>query len=137
MKILLALAAFALAAVLVVSATMGAETLVPGGDDGKKKPAGGFAPSSGKPSLMPMGFAPPTLKGTGFRPGENVTVTIVDGVKATRRAKANSAGSFVVQLPTRTDRCNGMTAMAVGDKGSRTSFQLAEVMCAASGAARP
>jgi hypothetical protein len=132
MKILLALAAFALAAALVVSATMGAGTLVPGGDDRKKKPGGGLAlPPSGKARLLPTGFAPPTLKGTGFKPGENVTVQIRDNATPTKkRVKASSSGSFTVRLAARVDRCNGMTVTAVGDQGSRASFQLSELLCA-------
>src|SRR5688572_13250593 len=129
MKILLALAAFALAAVLVVSATMGAETLVPGGESKKQTPVGGVA-SNGKARLLPAGFAPPTLKGTGFKPGENVTVK-VDAV--TKRVRADSNGSFSVRLSNRFDRCNGMRASAVGDKGSKASFQFAELLCAMSG----
>jgi hypothetical protein len=134
MKILLALAAVALAAVLVVSATMGAEALVPGGDSAKKTSVGGLAPSPGKARLMPASLAPPTLKGTGFKAGEKVTVKVVDGLAFTRRAVANSSGSFTVRLPPTTDRCNGMTAYAVGDKGSRASFQFAQFTCAVSGA---
>jgi hypothetical protein len=129
MKILLALAAFALAAVLLVSATMGAETLVPGGESKKKTPVGGVA-SNGKARLLPTSFAPLALKGTGFKSGENVTVK-VDGV--TKRVRASSNGSFAVRLSTRVDRCNGMTVSALGDKGSRTSFQFAELLCAMSG----
>jgi hypothetical protein len=129
MRILLALAAFALVAVLVVSATMGAETLVPGGESKKRTPVGG-ATSNGKARLLPTGFAPPTLKGTGFKPGENVTIK-VDAV--TKRVRADSSGSFAVRMSSSFDRCNGMTATAVGDKGSRTSFQFAELLCAASG----
>lgn len=133
MKILLALAAVALGAVLVVSATMGADTLVPGGDSAKKKPAGGLAPTPGKARLLPASLSPPSLKGTGFKPGEHVTVKIVDGSKATRRATADGSGSFVVRMPARIDRCNGMTVVAVGDKGTRTAFQFAELLCAVPG----
>jgi hypothetical protein len=138
MKILLTLAAFVLVAVLVVSATMGAETLVPGGESNKKTPVGGLAPSSGKARILPTGFAPPSLKGTGFKPGEDVTVKVVGGSsKATRRARANGSGSFTVRLGMPADRCNGMTVTAVGDKGSRASFQFAELLCAMSGSKSP
>lgn len=133
MKILVALLAIALAAALVVSATMGAGTLVPGGESSKKKPRGGVT-ATGKARLLPTSFAPPSLKGTGFKPGENVTVKVLGAAtKATRRVLADRSGSFVVRLATRFDRCNGMTVTAVGDKGSRTSFQFAELLCATSG----
>jgi hypothetical protein len=146
MKIAIALVGIALTAALVVSATMGAETLVPGGEStpGResatttapapqpsttKLPLGGVTPT-GKARLMAKGFAPPTLTGWGFRPGENVTVNL-DGRK--KKVKASASGTFTVRYPSRVDRCHGMTATAVGDKGSRAGFQLSEFMCAASG----
>ena len=140
MKIAVALIGIALTAALVVSATMGAGTLVPGDENtttttppprSTTKLPGGEVIPSGKARLMPVGFAPPTLKGSGFRPGENVTVDL-DGKK--RKVKASSSGTFTVRYPSRVDRCHGMSATAVGDKGSRTAFQLSEFMCAASGA---
>jgi hypothetical protein len=134
MKILVAFLAIAVAAVLVVSATMGAETLVPGGESTKKKPRGGLA-MSGKARLLPTSSALPSLKGTGFKAGENVVVRVLGGTtKTTRRVRADGSGSFVVRLAAGFDRCNGMTVTAVGDKGSRTSFQFAELLCATSGA---
>jgi hypothetical protein len=132
MKIAIALIGIALAAALVVSATMGAESLVPGGGDSKtSKVPGRELGANGRARLMPTSFAPPTLKGSNFKPGENVTVKL-EGLK-TKHVEANSAGAFTVRFPSRVDRCNGMTATAVGDKGSRAAFQLSEFMCAQSG----
>ena len=135
MKILLALLAFAAAAALVVSATMGAGTLVPGSDEVKKKPGGSLAlPADGKARILPTGLAPPTLKGTGFKPGENVTVQVRDNAApAKKRVRAGSNGSFTIRLAAQADRCNGMTVTAVGDQGSRASFQLSELLCAVQG----
>jgi hypothetical protein len=137
MKILLSLAAIALAAVLIVSATMGAETLVPGGDSGgdKNTPRATVAGQKGKPRILAAGLSPLVIKGTGFVPGENVTVRMVDGAaKAKQVTKASAQGAFTVRLTTRADRCNGMTVIATGDKGSRTAFQFAEFLCASAGA---
>lgn len=132
MKIAIALIGIVLAAALVVSATMGAETLVPGGDSSSKsKLPGSEIATNGKARLMPTNFAPATLKGTNFKPGENVTVRVEGG--RTKKVQANGSGSFTVRFPARVERCNGMTATAVGDKGSRAAFQLSELMCAASG----
>ena len=131
MKIAIVLIGIVLAAALVVSATMGAETLVPGGGSKTSKVPGSEITTNGKARLMPTSFAPPTLKGTNFKPGENVTVRL-EGLK-TKRVQASSAGTFTVRFPSRVDRCNGMTATAVGDKGSRAAFQLSEFMCAMSG----
>jgi hypothetical protein len=130
MKIAVALIGFALAAVLVVSATMGADTLVPGGETQKKVPRGAIV-ANGKARLMPMSFAPITLKGTAFRPGESVTVEVD---RKTKKVRANSVGAFTVRFASRSDRCHGLSASAVGDKGSRAAVQFAEVMCAMSGA---
>jgi hypothetical protein len=136
MKILLVLATIVLAAALIVSATMGAGTLVPGGDsDGDKNtPRGTVAGQKGKPRILAVSLSPLVIKGTGFVPGEHVTVKIVDGPKAKRRTTANAQGAFTVRVPTRFDRCNGMTVSAVGDKGSKTGFALAEFLCASPGA---
>lgn len=133
MKILLSLAAIALAAALIVSATMGAGTLVPGGgsDADQNTPRGTVAAQKGKPRILAAGLSPLVIKGTGFAPGENVTVRMVDGAVKTKRAtKASAQGSFTVRLTAPANRCNGMTVIAVGDKGSRTAFQFAEFLCA-------
>jgi hypothetical protein len=136
MKILLVLGALVLVAALIVSATMGAGTLVPGGsDDDKQMPRGTVAGQKGKPRILAVSLSPLVIKGTGFVPGEHVTVKIIDGPKAKRRTTANAQGAFTVRVPTRFDRCNGMTVSAVGDKGSKTGFALAEFLCAAPGAA--
>jgi hypothetical protein len=135
MKIAIALIGIVLAAALVVSATMGAETLVPGRDSSSKsKLPGSEIQANGKARLMPMSVAPPTLKGTNFKPGENVTVKVEGG--RSRKVQADGSGSFTVRFPARVERCNGITATAVGDKGSRAAFQLAELMCAMSGASQ-
>jgi hypothetical protein len=133
MKILLALLAIALAAALLVSATMGAETLVPGGDSAEKNRAMMASPA-GRARLLPVSLAPLTLKGSGFKAGETVTVRSTDNaVKGRRTVKATAAGTFVVRMGASTDRCNGGTIVAVGDKGSRASLNFSQVVCAAPG----
>lgn len=134
MKILVALIAIALAATLLVSATMGADTLVPGGGSAKSKPGatmnGGVA---GKARLMPIGLAPLMVKGSGFKSGETVTLRSTESpVKTRRTVKASASGGFVVRMGL-ADRCNGMTVVATGSKGSRASFNFSEVVCAAPG----
>jgi hypothetical protein len=130
MKILLALVVVAVAAVLVVSATMGADTLVPGG--GSKTMPKGDAGSNGKAALKMMSFSPLKLRGTGFRPGENVKVRLLDGPVLTRQVKASTAGAFTVQMPGQLTQC-GVTVSAIGDKGSRAGFQFSQFACAAPG----
>jgi hypothetical protein len=135
MKILLALLAIALAAALLVSATMGAETLVPGGDSAYKQPRGSIAATpTGRARLVPVSLAPLTLKGSGFKAAETVTVRSTDNaVKGRRTVTATAAGTFVVRMGASADRCNGGTIVAVGDKGSRASLNFAQVVCAAPG----
>jgi hypothetical protein len=135
MKILLALIAVGIVAVLAVSATMGAGTLVPGGDSSveKKNPPFGVT-ANGKARLLPMSFTTGTFKGVGFKSGENVTVRMLDDArKATKRVRADARGSFTVRMGLRMERCYGGTVTAVGDKGSRTSFNFSHLLCAAPG----
>ena len=132
MKILLALVVVAVAAVLVVSATMGADTLVPGGGSSKTMPKGGSG-SNGKAALKAMSFTPLVLRGTGFRAGENVKVKLLDGPVQTRQVKASTTGAFTVRMAAQLTQCKGLTVSAVGDKGSRAGFQFSQFACAAPG----
>lgn len=134
MKILVALIAIALAAALVVSATMGADTLVPG--SAKSKPEATMNSGvAGKARLMPVGLAPLMVKGSGFKSGEIVTLVSTESpVKTSRSVKASAAGTFVVRMGVSADSCNGMTVVATGSEGSRASFNFSEVVCAAPGA---
>jgi hypothetical protein len=129
MKIALATLGIAVAAVLVVSATMAAG-LIDAGSNGKDENLA--APPSGKARILPLSMNPLRIKGTGFVPRETVRVTEVSGsAKVTRTVKAGPRGGFVVTLPPRAtvDRCNGLLVVAKGDKGSKTSFQLSSFMC--------
>jgi hypothetical protein len=141
MKILLALVVVAVAAVLVVSATMGADTLVPGGGSttgdsttgGTKAMPKGGATSTGKAALKLMSMTPLKLRGTGFRPGEKVKVKLLDGPVQTRNVTASTSGTFMVQMPNLLSQCQGLTVSAIGDKGSRAGFQFSQFACAAPG----
>lgn len=135
MKILVALIAIALAAALLVSATMGADTLVPGSGSGSKPEATMNGGVAGKARLMPVGLAPLMVKGSGFKSGETVTLRSTESpVKTRRTVKASAVGTFVVRMGVSADRCNGMTVVATGSAGSRASFNFSEVVCAAPGA---
>ena len=131
MKILIAVIAIAIAAALLVSATMGADTLVPGSAGSNPKTA---LNGSGKAQLMPVGLAPLMVKGTGFKSGETVTLRATENpVKTRRTVKASASGTFVVRMGV-SNSCNGMTVVAIGSKGSRASFNFSQVVCAAPGA---
>jgi hypothetical protein len=131
MKIFVAAAAVVVA-VVAVSAAVGAMTL--GSDDKSTKAAPATAVKRGKARIMPVGGLGMVFKGSSFVPGENVRVTISEvGPQKIRRVKADRLGAFLVRFKGGYDRCGGMTVTAVGDRGSKTGFQLSNVMCAAPG----
>ncbi len=137
MKFALAILAIAVAAVLVISATMAAgliDTIDTRSASRENKV--NAVPSSGKARIVPLSMTPLRIKGRGFVAGERVRVTATAGSKkVTRPATAGSRGGFVVLLPLgEIDRCNGLLVVATGDKGSRTSFQFAQLLCPVSGA---
>ena len=76
--------------------------------------------------LMPDGFAPLRLKGSGFRSRERVRVTVTPstGSPVVRRVRANGRGAFRIAVAG-LDQCGGIEARATGTRGSRASFQLA------------
>jgi hypothetical protein len=62
---------------------------------------------------------PPTLTGRHFHAGEHVRVTLIP-TSSTRRVTASSSGSFTVRFSSRlAPPCQGWSARAVGDRGSR------------------
>ena len=103
--------ALVVVAVIVASATLGANDTTPG-------PSGRPA----RPAIELTAASPIRLRGTRFEAGERVRVTVDDG--STTRKKvvtAGPAGAFVVSFASAAS-CS-LTVTAVGDKGSRASFQ--------------
>jgi hypothetical protein len=132
MKILLAVLVLALAAALLVSATLGAGTLLPG-DHGAGKPP---RMSAGGARLVPAGSGQLVVNGIGFEPGEKVTVSSTDdAVDGRRTVQADASGSFVVRTGRTVDRCNGGTIVATGDKGTKASLKFSPTACAVPGTA--
>jgi hypothetical protein len=79
-----------------------------------------------QPALQVLEKAPLALRGTGFVPGERVTVTVTtaDG-ELGRRTRASRLGRFVVRFDTFVDACHGARkAFAVGRRGSKASLVL-------------
>jgi hypothetical protein len=71
-----------------------------------------------------------TLRGTGFVPGERVKVTVTASSRMSKRVVAGSQGGFAVQFSASFDRCSaGIQAFAVGERRSRASMKLPDVMC--------
>jgi hypothetical protein len=79
-----------------------------------------------KPALRVLDKAPLVLKGTGFKRGEWVKVTVsTEPAELSQRRRASPSGSFVVQFDTFVDVCYGAkAATAVGARGSKASIVL-------------
>ncbi len=86
-------------------------------------PAASISP---KPALRVLDKAPLVLKGTGFKQGEWVKVTVAtDPTELSLRRRASRVGSFVVRFDTFVDVCYGArAATAIGTRGSKASIVL-------------
>jgi len=88
----------------------------------------GATPS--RAALRLVDRAPLKLRGRGFHARELVRVTISVERRTTKRVRATAAGSFLVTFPgVLVDRCNALTAFAVGARGSRASLKLPQPLC--------
>jgi hypothetical protein len=85
--------------------------------------------SGGKARLSLVRGAPLVLRGVAFVPGERVRVTVTAERQLAKRVSANAAGRFTVRFATSFDRCQGLSARAVGDRGSRAGLKTAELLC--------
>ena len=109
----------ALATVALVAAACG-QTPSPSDPAASKKP--------GRPQLAPTDQSPLTVKGTGFRPHEHVLLA-AKGLKSSRaEATADSSGSFIASFKG-LKSCDSVTVTATGSKGSRTVFNLSQIVC--------
>jgi hypothetical protein len=71
-----------------------------------------------------------TFRGSGFRPGERVKVTVVAGRRAVHWATTGTRGGFVVRFQgLYVNGCEGISAIAVGNRGSRAAFKRAPGEC--------
>jgi hypothetical protein len=84
-----------------------------------------------KAELRLLQTKPLALRGTGFRPGESVRVTLLASIKRTsRRATAGPNGSFKVSFPRgAAEGCSLQIAHAVGSEGSRASVRVGRAPC--------
>jgi hypothetical protein len=79
-----------------------------------------------------MDASPVAFRGTGFKPGERVRISVYAGERATKRTAAGARGRFVVRFAgLDPNACSGFSALAVGNEGSRASFKRAPGMCPA------
>lgn len=84
----------------------------------------GGGEARGKPTLKLSNGYPLTVRGTNFRPGEPVRVTVSSQLKRTKNVIASRTGVFVVRFQDAYHRCAGMLAIAVGERGSRATLKM-------------
>jgi hypothetical protein len=97
---------------------------------GSSEPAGSTKQSN-RPQLSPTGQSPLTVKGTGFRPHEEVTLAAKGLQSASATATADESGSFTASFHG-LKACDSVTVTASGSKGSRTEFNLSQIVCTGS-----
>jgi hypothetical protein len=88
--------------------------------------------AASRPSLQVTHFAPVTVAGAGFEPGERVVVTVVSGKdKHVRAVRAAASGRFRVRFDVRaTLRCGGaLRASALDSHGARVAAKLPKPQC--------
>ena len=86
-------------------------------------------PAATRPSLRPAGFAPLTIAGQGFVPGERVTVTVYAGATRAVKAVAGPTGHFRARFTVAHGRCTAWLARAAGSNGSHAAYQTPQGRC--------
>jgi hypothetical protein len=78
--------------------------------------------------LLPISQDPLRVKGAGFQPRERVRLRLDGDVKAVKTVSAGARGTFVATFRG-VSACGSVTVTARGSRGSRASFNLAQIMC--------
>lgn len=86
-----------------------------------------------KAALRLTSTSPVTLRGSAFKPGERVTLTVRETAASGRRVRkvtAGRLGGFVARFPALlgADRCE-VVATAVGNRGSRATLKTPQALC--------
>ncbi len=91
----------------------------------------GAAPEreAAKPRLLLARGAPLVLRGVHFIPEERVRVTVRTERRLSKTVTAGATGTFVVRFATSYDRCLGLAAVGVGDRGSRARLNTPDLLC--------
>jgi len=93
---------------------------------------GSTSATATRPALRLSDDMPMTLRGTGFRSGEHVKVTVVAGKRAVHWVWAGSSGGFLARFQGMdANACRGSSAIAVGDHGSYAAFKRVPGVCPA------
>ena len=80
--------------------------------------------AAAKATVKIVKLSPLTIRGSGFKPTERVTVTLSAGAKGTARGTATAAGVVTISLPkTKLTACTAYTLRAVGTAGTKVTFK--------------
>ena len=65
------------------------------------------------------------VRGTGFHPGERVTLVVTTGSRVTRTVTAGVRGGFTVRMTSiSVGTCAGYSVRAIGSMGSRATMRI-------------
>jgi len=82
------------------------------------------AAAAAKATVKVVKLSPLTIRGTGFKPTEKVTVTLSAGAAGTARGTATAAGTLTVSFPkAKVTACTPYTLRAVGAAGTKVTFK--------------
>jgi hypothetical protein len=77
-----------------------------------------------KATVRIVKLSPLTIRGTGFKPAEQVTVTLSAGAAGSARGIATAAGTVTVTIPkAKVTACTAYTLRAVGATGTKVTFK--------------
>jgi hypothetical protein len=116
------------AALIVVLAVLAVPAASAAGGEAAAGPAA--KPTTRRAVLAPVTGDPFRVRGSRFRAGERVRVTITPtgGAGIVRRVRAGRGGTFVLAFRG-VRACRGVHGAARGDRGSRAAFQFSSVRC--------
>jgi hypothetical protein len=80
--------------------------------------AASAAGATTRPSLQPSGLQPLQIKGSHFQGGERILVTVLGGVRGSRRVTAGHDGTWSVTFPALKAKGRRFSVRAVGNAGS-------------------
>ena len=90
----------------------------------------GQSATSREPAMKIVDRAPLTLRGTGFAAGERVRLVVRVPGRVQKRVTASRRGIFVAAFNKAAyNRCSGLTAFAIGSRGSRARLLLPAPVC--------
>jgi hypothetical protein len=78
--------------------------------------------------ISPVQQQPLMIKGTGFRPGEKVTLSAKGLRSSHASARADDSGEFEATFHG-LKNCDSVTVTAVGSNGSRAELNLSQIAC--------